>query len=376
MTAALLDHPGARGDIVYVAPYFPPDLGGMERVAEQLALGIAGRRRVTVLTSSAAEPVPEPPCYPGSLTVRRLRTVRIAQIPFMPQLARELLRTPRAALIHVHVAQAYAPEVVWLTAKATRRPYVAHFHLDVQPSTWLGPLFSLYKRLVLARVLRGASRVVALTDEQREVLQRRYGVAPHRIAVIPNGVPAGFARIRADTPAHAGPFRLLFVGRLSPQKNLPRLLEAMSRLHADVELVIVGDGPSRPVVETMVHGYALRNVRLVGAAHGDDLADWYRWADALVLTSDREGMPLVLLEAMAAGLPIVATDVPGVAATVGDAGLVVPPAPGAVAEAVERLAGDPALCAELGDRAAARAVDHGWDRVVDAMDDLYTALAG
>ncbi|HET6793065.1 MAG TPA: glycosyltransferase, partial [Acidimicrobiales bacterium] len=142
--------PMGRGDVVYVVPYFPPDLGGMERVAEQLAQGVAGRRRVTVLTSTSAREGGAGR-YPANMTVRHLATMRVAQIPVMPRLPLELLATPRGVLIHVHVAQAYAPEMVWLVAKLTRRPYVAHFHLDVQPSTWLGPLFRLYKRLVLPR---------------------------------------------------------------------------------------------------------------------------------------------------------------------------------------------------------------------------------
>lgn len=367
--------PLRRGDVVYVAPYFPPDLGGMEKVAERLARGVAGRRKVVVLTStSAAEPTGD---YPATMTVRRLKTFRVAQIPFMPTLGRELLRTSRSSVIHVHVAQAYVPEVVYLVAKLTRRPYVAHFHLDVGPSTRLGPLFLLYKRYILSRVLRAATRIVALSDEQADLLQTTYGVARHRICVIPNGVADEFLDEPGEAPVrHTGPFRLLFVGRLSPQKNLPRLLEAVARVRADVELTIVGSGSCRPAVEAQISRLGLSNVRLAGEMQGADLVKQYRRADALVLTSDREGMPLVLLEAMASGLPIVATDVDGIGATVGDAGLVVAPDPRAVARAIDRLAGDQALRDDLSRRAFVRGAMFRWDKAVEALDDLYSAVAG
>jgi glycosyltransferase involved in cell wall biosynthesis len=310
------------------------------------------------------------------MTVKRLRTFRLAQIPFMPTLASELLRTSRQALIHVHVSQAYAPEVVWAVSKLTRRRFVAHFHMDVAPSTWLGPLFVLYKRLVLARVLRAAARVVVLNREQAEFVEADYGVAARRITVIPNGVSPEFLTVVRRADLRPGPLRLLFVGRLSPQKNVPRLLEALSHVHSDVELAIVGSGPEEADIADRVRIMGLHNVRMVGAQQGDALREWYGWADALVLTSEQEGMPLVLLEAMAAGLPVVATDVPGVRGTVGDAALVVAPTAKAVAAGIDRMASEPALREDLSAKGRERADAYGWDRVICAIEDLYEAVAG
>jgi phosphatidylinositol alpha-mannosyltransferase len=365
-----------RGDVVYVVPYFPPDLGGVERMAEQLAMRVAARRKVTVLTSSSGQPHQIPPEYPPTMEVRRLRTFRVAQIPFMPRLASELLRTPRGSIVHVHVSQAYAPEVVWLVSRLTRRPFVAHFHLDVAPSTRLGPMFLLYKKVVLARVLRAATRVVVLSREQAQLIENTYRVRTRRISVIPNGVSPEFLTIVRRPDLRQGPLRLLFVGRLSPQKNVPRLLEALAQVHSDVELAIVGSGPDEGDIEARIRLMGLENVRMVGAQHGAALHDWYGWADALVLTSEQEGMPLVLLEAMAAGLPIVATDVAGVRATVGDAALVAEPTAEGVAAAVDRLASEPELRDELSDRGRERVRAFEWDRVVDAIENVYRAVAG
>jgi len=367
---------GATG-VVHVVGCFPPDLGGTEKVAEQLAISLSRRRPVTVVTSVSPESAGPDPQYPPSMSVQRLRGVRVAQIPLMPGLAWRLWRLRRTALFHVHLSQAYIPEVVWLASKLGRRPFVVHFHLDVSPSTFLGPIFVLYKRAVLAPVLRAADAVIALNEEQAEVLRSRYRVRPVRIRVIPNGVPLepGAATDR-NRRAPGSVLRLLFVGRLSPQKNLPRLLEAVRLVEADVRLDIVGDGPERTIVEEMVGRLGLRNVLLLGARRGPELAQCYREADALVLTSDQEGMPLVILEAMAAGLPVVATDVPGVAATLGEAGLLVAPTPRAVAQGIDRLAADACLRADLSARARRRASDFGWDRTVEAVEALYEELAG
>jgi glycosyltransferase involved in cell wall biosynthesis len=371
------ESPAPEGAVVQVVGTFPPDLGGTEKVAERLAVSLAARHRVVVVTSrSEAGGSPDDRRrYPETMLVSRLATWRVAQIPFMPMLLWRLVRLPRPRLYHLHLAQAYVPEMAGLAARITRRPLVIHFHLDVEPSTVLGPIFSVYKRAVMARVLRSAERVIALNEAQVLTLTGRYGVRRDRIRVIPNGVPITVDE-GSPAPEHdeAGPLRLLFVGRLSPQKNLSRLLAAMSLVSEPVELDIVGDGTERRSVEDEVARRQLTNVRLLGARHDEALMDCYRRAQALVLTSDHEGMPLVLLEAMAAGLPVVATDVPGVGETLERAGLLVSPDPAAVAEAIDRLARDPELRAKLSRLGRERAAACAWPATVEAVERVYAEL--
>lgn len=366
--------------MVQVVGGFPPDLGGTEKVAERLAVDLAARRPVVVVTSRPAHRQDQPSHpYPESMRVVRLAAWRLAQIPFMPMLLWRLLRQPGVRLYHLHLAQAYVPEMAWLASRLTRRPLVIHFHLDVEPSTSLGPIFSLYKRRVLGPVLRSAERIIALNEAQVETLAGRYRVRRDRIRVIPNGVPIPLGDLPDhrwnDDPAVAdGPLRLLFVGRLSAQKNLPRLLAAMSLVQRPVTLDIVGDGTERASVEAEVQHRGLVNVRLLGPRHDDDLLDCYRQAQALVLTSDHEGMPLVLLEAMASGLPVVATDVAGVSETVGHAALLVEPEAQAVAEAIDRLADDRDLRHKLSRLGRERAAGSAWSATVEAVERLYEEL--
>ena len=183
-----------------------------------------------------------------------------------------------------------------------RRPYIAHFHLDVDPSGRLGVLLAGYKRWILAPFLRQAAAVVALSPQQADFLESHYRVEPERITVIPNGVHPRFYRARDRSESQSAPthkLRLLFVGRLEEQKNVLRLVDAMADVSAEVELVIVGDGELRDEISRRIEVLGLTGVRLVGAARGNQLVQWHCWADAFVLSSDKEGMPLVLLEAMA-----------------------------------------------------------------------------
>jgi glycosyltransferase involved in cell wall biosynthesis len=376
---AVADHagtPGARGPdlVVQVVPYFPPHLGGTEVVAEAIAESLAEHGPVEVLTSSTGAAGARRVERRGSLLVRRLRTLEIEHVPFMPTLIVHLLGLPRRTVVHVHIAQAYVPEMVRLSAWIRQRPYVAHFHLDCDPTGRFGWIFVLYKRWILGGSLRSASRVIVLSPAQADFVRRRYGVAEERIVVMPNGVARAFGQQARIVPDHGGAFRLLFVGRLSPQKNLARLLRAIPAMRVPVELVVVGDGEERAMLEALCRELGLAGVRMVGSQTSGQVLDWYRWADAFVLPSDKEGMPLAVLEAMASGLPVVATNVPGLRDTVGDDGILAAPDPAALAAAVDRLAADPELWRALSRRGWERGRELSWETRVDDLRALYQSL--
>lgn len=164
-------------------------------------------------------------------------------------------------------------------------------------------------------------------------------------------------------------FVVLAMGRLVPIKGVDRLIDACRTL--DVTLVIAGSGPEEAALRVRSEG---GRVRFVGTIRGDDKRDLLRSADAFVLASrtlasDRaEGAPVSLLEAMGAGLPIVATDTGGVAATIGDAGLVVSDDTDALRAAIERLRVDPALRRELSGRSLSRSWSATWDARIGTFE--------
>lgn len=360
--------------IIHVAAYYPPRLGGLERVAQNLAEMLAERRDVEVVTTTCGMGASPAATGPSRLRVNRFPAVEVAHTPLSVRLVLRLLAAPRRAIVHVHVAQAFLPEVVWLTSAIRRRPYVVHFHLDVDASGRLGRLLPLYKRFVMGPVLRRAAAVLALSPQQAESIVARHGVRSDRITIMPNGVDEAFYSAGRGRPAAEAPLRLLFVGRLDAQKNVRRLLDAMPHVAAPVELVIVGDGEQRQALEDRCGEIGLRGVRFVGAQGGADLLGRFAWADAFVLPSDKEGMPLVLLEAMAAGLAVVATDVPGSRELVDGVGLLAEPRPEALGAAIQRVATDRVLLAELAEKSRVRGLTHSWSGQVDQLEDLYATV--
>jgi glycosyltransferase involved in cell wall biosynthesis len=362
--------------VVHVAPYYPPHVGGLEVVAQAMAHGLASSHRVDVLTSTTqASHSPRLERH-GNLTVRRLRTFDFAHTPLMPLLLWYLLRLPRHTVVHVHAGVAFCPEVVWLASKLRHSRYVVHFHLNTDASGSLGFLLPWYKRFVLGPVLRSASRVVAVSPDQPEVLTKEYGVASDRIETIPNGIDAEFSSVPRRDPDETRSFRWLFVGRLAAQKNVTLLLEATALMSQDAELVIVGDGEERGRLEELARRLKLNNVHFAGIQRGEGLLTQYRQADAFVLASKKESTGLVLLEAMEAGLPIVATNVEGTRETVGSDGMLAEPNARALAEAMDSVTGDRLMWRELATRSAGRAGQHSWSGPLERFRTLYAEVVG
>lgn len=358
-------------NVVHVVPYYPPHLGGMENVAKSIAEELAKTRPVRVLTTTCG--AGDEPRYDrtGQLTVRRLRAREIQNLPVPPGLLFHMLGVGRENIVHVHIAQALVPEIVWLSRRVRGGKFIAHFHLDVPPSGRFGAVFVWYKKRILGHTLRAAARVIAFTQDQAMFLEQEYGVAPDAIAVIPNGVSSEFAPSTARETTSDGPLRVLYVGRLTQQKAVDRLVDALAMMRQPVEAVLVGDGTERPVIEELLQKYRLSNVQLAGIRRGRELIESYHWADVFVLPSDREGMPLAALEALACGLPIVATDVVGNRELLKDVGLLVSPDATSIALTLDQLAQDAKERSELRRRAVNAAREFTLARTVDRIADLY-----
>ena len=228
-------------------------------------------------------------------------------------------------------------------------------------------------------MLAQAALVVVPTESYRHLVAETYQLDLERIRVLPNGTNMP-EREPNDTPTQtsASKVRLLSVGRVSKEKNLTLLIDAMNVLvneeRIDIELEIVGDGPDRDQVTryAMDHGLASR-VHMTGRLDGVDLIDAYDRADIFVMTSVSDSFGMVLIEAMARGIPTIAPDIVGVRDVVIDemTGLLVEHSANAITEAVLRILREPGLRDRLLNGAREQRDQYEWPRIARACGALY-----
>jgi len=213
----------------------------------------------------------------------------------------------------------------------------------------------------------------------KDLLVSRYGVPARRLTVVPNGVDTDFFQPPPDGRP-PGPPVLLSVARLVPDKDHDTLLAAFAHLrasHPEAELWLVGNGPRRPGLEQKVRDLGLApQVKFLAPAR--DIRHLYQRADIFVLSSVAEALPNVILEAMAAGLPVVATRVGGLpeAVTPEVTGLLVEPrnATG-MAQALARLLAEPETRKSMGRRGRERAVaEFSFAVMVRRHEEVWTRL--
>ncbi len=232
--------------------------------------------------------------------------------------------------------------------------------------------------------LRRAAHVVTTNHRFARLLESR-GVARQRVTVLHNAVrgiqatEAEVAALRQALGLGPGERIVLSVGRLSHEKGQEYLVRAAAQWRGGARLIIVGDGPDRPRLERLARQLGCAG-SVVFAGLTTNVAPYYGLADVFVLPSLSEGSPNVLLEAMAAGLPIVSTDVGGVPEIAADGvnALLVPPQDAnAMACAVRTLLGDRVMCERLG-AIAQRTVRQQYtpEQRAAVLTRVYAAAAG
>jgi glycosyltransferase involved in cell wall biosynthesis len=264
---------------------------------------------------------------------------------------RALRRAARGAdLVHAH----------WLlTAAAARfggKPFVVTLHGSGSAGRFSDVELARRRPGLVRALLRPAAGVICVSEMVAAAV-RAAGVEP---VVIPNGV-----RIPHEVAPAAEPPEVLYVGRLSPEKNVDTLVDALG----DLNLVVAGDGPLRDLVPNAL-----------GAVPHAEVERLLERASVVVAPSEREGFGLAAAEAMAFGRPVVAAAGGGLLELVsdGETGLLVPPRDAvALRAAVERLLADPELRERLGSAARVRARERfGWDAVIERTLGVYRAAIG
>ncbi len=370
--------------VIEITQRFPPAIGGVERHVRDLAthLDRAGVA-VEIITSDLYRdrPFTRLAARPNGMAypVRRHRAFRAFSAPHglaigAPGMAFDAVRA-RGAILHAH---AFGRFPTWVGRMAQR---LRGSPLGVTPHFDAGSGPRLYARAVARGTLVGADRVIALTEREATALVT-LGVDRARIRVIPNGVdPEDFLPARVPRPTSAS-LTMLYVGRIDPDhKGLSDLLRGLAEMkeRKNVTLRIVGEdwGGGNALQSLARKLHIDHRVLWTGGVPPDALRREYALADLFVLPSHLEPFGIVLLEAMAAGLPVVATSVGGIPEVVqgGLTGLLVPPRdPSALARALDTLVADPQLRSQFGDRGRTRAEEFSWPRLIPKFLELFREL--
>ena len=308
--------------ILVLSHEYPPVGGGGGQVAKDLSEGFAALgHEVKVLTADLLGGVDrEDPGSDSPLEVIRVKTLRkdparasmLAMITFLTAAVfrgMAVILRWKPDVIHVHFAVPAGP-AAWLLSKITGVPYLLTVHLgDVPGGTpektdrW----FRVVKPFTYP-IWQEAGRVIAVSQYTRQLAQKSY---PVPVEVIHNGIDLELYPVE-EVVVHQPP-RIVFAGRFVPQKNPLLVIRTMGELaDLDWELTMLGDGALYEQVKQEVHDLGLEDrVRLPGWVDPEEVRKEFLRSDILFLPSRSEGLPVVGLQALAAGLAFVVSDIGG-----------------------------------------------------------------
>jgi phosphatidylinositol alpha-mannosyltransferase len=364
--------------IALVAQAYYPVYGGVTENVHHTALALRGRgHEVVVLTGGA----------PGRRSTREVvRVGRTILVPWNGARAavvagarlsadvRRFLAEGAFDLVHVHCP--LIPVLPLLAVHHAEVPVVGTFHATMERAR----PYEVF-RPVLRPFLEKLSARLAVSEVARAFVARAF---PGEYRVVPNGVDLSrfHPALRGPAPRD-GRFRVLFVGRLDPRKGLDHLVEAARILEARhpgrFVTRIVGDGPRRELAGKLT-GPVRSAVRFTGSVPPEALPLVYAGADLVVSPAvSSESFGIVLLEALASGTPVVASDLPGYRTVIrhGRDGLLVPPRDAAaLASAIEAVAEDETLRARLSKAGPPRAAAFSWARIATSLEEVYAGALG
>lgn len=369
--------------VIHLSCVVPPEVGGIGSVAAREVTGLRARGVDARLIGPEARSKTHIPGVSRSFIETIHPLFRTGNASIFPDL-RPRLR--EADVIHLHYPF-YGTAEPLLLAAPSLPPIVVTFHMDATAPGLHGAAFALHRALVQPSLLSRASVILVSSYDyaRRSSLGSFFAKHPDHVKELPFGVDTEFfspgvpTRGRFSLPTDAPV--ILFVGGLDRAhafKGLSLLLRAFARLNPQAHLMIVGDGELRSQYEDEARALGVEaRVHFLGHVDAESLRDAYRSADVFAFPSTNvaEAFGLVALEAESCGLPVVASDLPGVRTVVrhGETGLLTPPNDlDALSSALSTLLADPVMRQRMGERARQLAMAHfSWERHLDGLEEIY-----
>lgn len=372
--------------LTVVAPYFYPKIGGLENYAYELARRLhgSGRYRVTVVTSNCETGDHRQEAIAG-MTVYRLPIWRkFSNTPINPLWFwwfKHFFKTTDPDIIHIHAPVPFMGDLAaWAAPKGT--PVAVTYHSgSMKKNLWpLDMAVGAYEKIFLGLLFRRSDAIVAVS---RAFLSRRFPEYAKKTRFIPTGVD--LERF-SYSPLPDGGKIITYVGRIernSSWKGIDQLFKAMVlvvRHCPDAKIELIGTGDAVEYYRRQAEDLGIgKSIIMNGVKTGPELAAAYRRARAVVLPSisDSEAFSLVLVEAMASGRPVIATDIGGNPQVVDDGvnGLLVPAKnPAAMAKAIEKILTEDEFARQLGRAGAQKSKSFSWEKRVGEYEDLFSEL--
>ena len=280
-------------------------------------------------------------------------------------------------IVHAHTAD-FSMVAAFLFSIISHKPYI----VSCQGSDIRIASRNLLRRIFQIPFLYNAKKIVAVSNEISEILERKYGIPKGRTLVVGTGYDdrirqeLGKIKLRAETQRS---MRIINVANMRPVKDHKTLLEGFKKLTErmkGVRLSLIGDGPLRRQLVEFCTQQSINDVEFLGKLPHIDTLKHIENSDVFILTSIEEGMPNVIIEALALGKPVIATAVGGIPEVVKDGvnGILVPPkSPEHIAKALERLLSDSGLRKKFSRAAAESVKDYTWSKITEKYERIYSS---
>jgi len=357
---------------------FPPKwLAGTEIATYNIAKYLAKRGHEVHVITTLDDYLPKESMEEG-FYVHRIRCPKVRYLGIILFWGKALLTLRKVNPDMIHAQSVKIGITGFLAKKLLKKPYIVWGRGTDVYLRWF------IEKLISRSVLKNADAVISLTEDMKQEMQKIYN---RQIFVIPNGVELrkfeNLSKESARRKLHveANEKIILFAGRLHFLKGVRYLIEAMDVVRNEVvktRLILVGDGGERDYLEGIVKELNLEGyITFVGQVSHEEVPYYMIAADAFVLPSLSEGFPVVILEAMASGLSIIATRVGGLPEVVRDREngfLVEPKNSQQIAEKILTLLKDDKEREKISSNNKRKAMEYSWDNITSMLEEIYQKL--
>lgn len=362
---------------IFISQFIPKNIGGTEIATYNIARYLAMRGNEVHIVTPLDKGLPENSIMDG-INIHRIKTPDIQLIHGLFFIFRSyyLMKIINPDILHSQSASTAGITCLFIK-KMLKKPFIIYFRGgDINDA-------GRFDLLVNKALLSSCDFALALTDD----MKNKISIDKSKIAVIPNGIDISrFNGIKKEAARmslgiSADDKVLLYAGSLRPEKGVSFLIKSVSiikRDFPDIKLLIVGDGKDRYEMEKLSKELQLDcNIRFVGRVKNEEVPQYFILSDIFILASLMEGFPNVLLEAMAAGLPIICTNVCGLPEIVSDGknGYLIDPCdPAAIAEKVSIILNDEELKKTISYNNKKKSIEFSLEKTAEKLEEVYKGI--